>query len=345
VLAQGRYDLPVGDPLKCSAPHFLPPFPEDAPNNRLGLAEWLIMPEHPLTARVTVNRVWYQHFGRGLLASLDNFGMQADAPEYQPLLDWLARYFVDSGWDLKALHRLIVTSNTYRQASATDAAVLAADPYNERLGRGPRFRLSAEVIRDVPLAVSGLLVQRLGGPPAWPYQPEGLWEELSWESYLLSYPVIEGDGLYRRSLYSFWKRTLPPPFMSLFDAPDRESSAAVRELGISPQQALALLNGTQFLEAARQLAARLWQSEGGEPDQAIRTGFRLFTSRVPSEAELSILVGLYEDQLQIAQTQPTAASRLQRTGKSAPSSAAPQQVALTQVVRVLFNLSETITQE
>jgi hypothetical protein len=345
LLAQGRYDLPVGDPLKCSAPHFLPPFPEDAPNNRLGLAKWLVMPEHPLTARVTVNRIWHQHWGRGLLASLDNFGRQAEAPEYQPLLDWLARYFIDSGWDVKGLHRLIVTSNTYRQASITDADRLEADPDNEWLGRGPRFRLSAEVIRDLPLAASGLLVQRLGGPPAWPYQPAGLWEELSWESYLLSYPAIEGDGLYRRSLYSFWKRTLPPPFMSLFDAPDRESSAAVRELGISPQQALALLNGTQFIEAARQLATRLWAADSGEPELAIERGFRLLTSRLPSEAELSILMDLYQDQLQIAQTQGTAASRLQRTGRSAPSSAAPQQVALTQVVRVLFNLSETITQE
>jgi hypothetical protein len=345
VLAQGQYDLPVGNPLSCDAPHFLPPFPAGAPKNRLGLALWLTMPDHPLTARVAVNRMWHQHFGRGLLASLDNFGLQAPAPEHQALLDWMATYFIDSGWDVKGLHRLIVTSNTFRQASATDEASLAADPDNTWFGRGPRFRLSAEVIRDVPLAASGLLVNRLGGPPAWPYQPPGLWEELSWEYAQLSYPRIEGDGLYRRSIYSFWKRTLPPPFMSLFDAPDRESAASSRELGISPQQALALLHGEQFIEAARQLAARLWKAHGGEPEAAIRTGFRLLTSRPPNEAELAILTELYTAQLDLARREVTASTRLQSTGRSAPSSAAPEQAALTQVVRVLFNLSETVTQE
>jgi hypothetical protein len=345
VLAQGRYDLPVGNPVSCDAPHFLPPFPEDAPKNRLGLALWLTMPDHPLTARVAVNRMWHQHFGRGLLASLDNFGLQATAPEHQPLLDWMAAYFVDSGWDVKGLHRLIVTSNTFRQASASDEASLAADPDNTWLGRGPRFRLSAEVIRDVPLAASGLLVHRLGGPPAWPYQPGGLWEELSWENAQLSYPRIEGDGLYRRSVYSFWKRTLPPPFMSLFDAPDRENAASSRELGVSPQQALALLHGEQFIEAARQLAARLWDAGGAEPEAAIRAGFRLLTSRQPNDAELAILTDLYAAQLELARQEVTASTRLQSTGRSAPSSAAPEQAALTQVVRVLFNLSETVTQE
>ncbi|HTV24328.1 MAG TPA: DUF1549 and DUF1553 domain-containing protein, partial [Polyangiaceae bacterium] len=350
VLAQGQYDLPVGSALRCDAPHFLPPFPANAPKNRLGLAEWLLMPDHPLTARVAVNRMWQQHFGRGLLASLDNFGLQAAEPEHRQLLDWLANYFVDSGWDVKGLHRLIVTSNTFRQASATDAASLSADPDNTWLGRGPRYRLSAEVIRDVPLAVSGLLVERLGGPPAWPYQPEGLWEELSWEYAQLSYPRIEGDGLYRRSLYSFWKRTLPPPFMSLFDAPDRESSASSRELGVTPQQALALLHGDQFIEAARQLATRLWAAQSQAPSAerapaAIRAGFRLLTSRLPNDAELAILTQLYASQLELARSEVTATTRLQSTGRSAPSSAAPEQAALTQVVRVLFNLSETVTQE
>jgi len=251
---------------------------------------------------------------------------------------------------VKGLHRLIVTSNTFRQASATDEASLAADPDNAWLGRGPRFRLSAEVIRDVPLAASGLLVNRLGGPPAWPYQPPGLWEELSWEYAQLSYPRVEGDGLYRRSIYSFWKRTLPPPFMSLFDAPDRESAASSRELGVSPQQALALLHGEQFIEAARQLAARLWAAASQEPSAqrsqaAIRSGFRLLTSRAPSEAELAILAELYSAQLELARSEVAASARLQSTGRSVPSSAAPEQVALTQVVRVLFNLSETVTQE
>jgi hypothetical protein len=331
--------------VSCDAPHFLPPFPEDAPKNRLGLALWLTMPDHPLTARVAVNRMWHQHFGRGLLASLDNFGLQASAPDHQALLDWMAAYFIDSGWDVKGLHRLIVTSNTFRQASATDEASFAADPDNIWLARGPRFRLSAEVIRDLPLAASGLLVERLGGPPAWPYQPEGLWEELSWENARLSYPRIEGDGLYRRSVYSFWKRTLPPPFMSVFDAPDRETAAPSRELGISPQQALALLHGEQFIEAARQLAARLWEAERHESRAAIRTGFRLLTSRLPNEDELAILEELYAAQRGLASRETQASARLQSTGRSTPSSQAPEEVALTQVVRVLFNLSETMTQE
>jgi len=201
------------------------------------------------------------------------------------------------------------------------------------------------VIRDVPLAASGLLVHRLGGPPAWPYQPDGLWEELSWEYSHLSYPRVEGDGLYRRSIYSFWKRTLPPPCMSLFDAPDRESPASSRELGVSPQQALALLHGEQFIEAARQLAARLWAAQGQDAEAAIRAGFRLLTSRPPNGAELAILTELYASQIELARAEVTATTRLQSTGRSAPSSAAPEQAALTQVMRVLFNLSETVTQE
>lgn len=264
VLAVGRYDAPIGEPLHCSPPSFLPPFPSGAPANRLGLALWLTMPENPLTARVTVNRVWQMHFGRGLSPMLDNLGVEAAAPDHGQLLDWLAVDFVANGWDMKALHRTIVTSNTYRQSSATTGDELTLDPDNTLLGRGPRFALPAEVVRDLPLAVSGLLVHRFGGPPEYPYQPAGLWEELSWEGSFQSYPRYAGDSLYRRSLYTVWKRTLPPPFMTIFDASDRDHATAGREVSITPQQVLALLNGPQFVEAARHVAARVTATVGAE---------------------------------------------------------------------------------
>lgn len=257
VLAVGRYDLPMGDPVHCSPPSFLPPFPAGAPANRLGLALWLTMPENPLTARVTVNRTWQMHFGHGLSPAVDNLGVESAAPEQQELLDWLSLYFVASKWDMKALHRVIVVSNTYRQSSETTGDELTVDPNNGMLGRGPRFALPAEVVRDLPLAVSGLLVQRFGGPPEYPYQPPGLWEELSWEAGVQTYPVYRGDSLYRRSVYTVWKRTLPPPLMTLLDASDRDHASAEREASITPQQVLALLNGPQFVEAARHLATKV----------------------------------------------------------------------------------------
>jgi hypothetical protein len=342
-LALGQYNSPIGDPLVCSAPASLPPFPDGAPANRLGLAEWLVMPENPLVSRVTVNRVWAHHFGHGLSAKIDDFGTRVEAPAYKGLLDWLALHFVQSGWDLKALHELIVTSNTYRQSSVTTDADIEADANNDLLGRGPRFRLSAEVIRDAPLFESGLLVERLGGPPAYPYQPAGLWEELSWEGLKLSYPQLSGDTLYRRSVYSFWKKTLPPPYMSLFDAPDRELSAPERELAISPQQGLALLNGVQFVEAARVLATREMADAGGDATAAITQAFRRITSRLPSDDEVATLLELYDSQTAAFDANPTAAETLQSLGDSPPSD--PTLAPMTQVVRVLFNLHESITLE
>lgn len=336
VLSRGRYDAPTGPGLKCSAPGFMPPFPNQAPPNRLGLAQWLMMPDNPLTHRVTVNRVWQQHFGRGLVPSIENFGVLTQAPRHLALLDWLAQRFVESGFDLKALHRLIVTSNTYRQASATTEASLAEDPANDLLGRGPRYRLPAEAIRDLPLFVSGLLVERVGGPPAYPYQPAGLWEELAWESYKISYPKRSGDSAYRRSVYWFWKRTLPPVMMSLFDAPDREYSATFREPGTSPQQALALMNDPAFLTAAATLGSRVLEDSAGDVDQAIADAFRRITSRAINESELTMMREVYESQLTLAGTGGAAGAQL---------SSDPELFAISQVVRVMFNLSETITLE
>lgn len=342
-LALGQYDAPIGDPLVCSAPKSLPPFPDGAPANRLGLAQWLVMPENPLVPRVTVNRVWAHHFGTGLSEKVDDFGVRVQAPDYQELLDWLGRHFVESGWDLKALHKTIVTSSTYRQSSVTTEADLDLDLHNELLGRGPRFRLSAEVVRDLPLFVSGLLVERAGGPPAFPYQPPGLWEELAWEGLKLSYPTRSGDTLYRRSLYSFWKKTLPPPYMSLFDAPDRELASPDRETAVSPQQGLALLNGVQFVEAARVLAEQEMTAARGAADQAITVAFRRVTSRLPSDAELATLLELFASQTAAFDANPAAAAALQSLGDAPPSD--PSLAAMTQVVRVLWNLHETITLE
>jgi hypothetical protein len=346
-LAIGRYDSPYGDPLNCAAPEFLPPFPDGAPANRLGLAQWIVMPDNPLTARVTANRFWLHHFGKGLVTSVDNFGMQTAAPDYLRLLDWLAQHFIDSGWDVKALHKLIVMSSTYRQSSIVEAGSSEEipDPNNSWFARGPHYRLPAEVVRDLPLAVSGLLVDRFGGPSQYPYQPAGLWEELSWESHNISYPVVTGDGLYRRSVYSFWKKTLPPPFMTLFDAADRERSLAARELSITPPQALALLNGPQFIEAARKLAERSLADADGDPETAIVSAFRSVTSRVPNSDELDLLLQTYQDQVDLMTAQSVAVATLQLTGDSASSDTTPELAALTQVMRVLFNLSETITQE
>ncbi len=348
MLAQGRYDAPYGDPVECSAPGALPPFPADAPANRLGLARWLVMPEQPLTARVVVNRLWLHHFGRGIVPSIDNFGVLTPAPEHLALLDWLATHFVASGWDVKAMHRLIVTSSTFRQSSQLDETSQQLDPQNDLLARGPRYRLPAEVIRDLPLAVSGLLVERVGGAPAYPYQPAGLWEELSWEHAQLSYPRMTGESLHRRSVYTFWKKTLPPPLMTVFDAPDREVSTAYRIPSTTPLQALALLNDPQFIEAAQSLAVSSLAAASGDLSGAISGAFRRLTARTPSSRELDIMLELYASQLATAPAGVDGTATDTTEGTAADTANTPEEAklfALSQVIRVMFNLNETITQQ
>ena len=216
-------------------PDFLPPLAETWPRNRLGLAQWLVSDEHPLTARVVVNRVWQHHFGIGLVRTAEDFGLQGEWPSHPELLDWLAVWFRDSGWDRKALHRLIVTSEAYRRSTQVNEDTLRIDPENRLLARGPRHRLDAEVIRDLALSVSGLLVEELGGEPVRPYQPPGVWEAVGYTgSNTANYEAQRGDALYRRSLYTFWKRTAPPPNMKLFDAPDRETCVVRRERTNTP---------------------------------------------------------------------------------------------------------------
>ncbi|HYR58090.1 MAG TPA: DUF1553 domain-containing protein, partial [Chthoniobacteraceae bacterium] len=287
VLKRGQYDQP-GDEVRADVPASLPPLPADAPRNRLGLARWLVSPSHPLTARVEVNRLWQQCFGEGLVRTANDFGVQGEPPTHPELLDWLAVHFVESGWDVKAMLKLIVTSATYRQSSIPSPALLARDPENRLLARGPRFRLSAETIRDQALAASGLLVERIGGPSVKPYQPVGLWEAVSYDGEL-SYQQDKGDGLWRRSLYTFWKRQSPPPALLIFDGPTRETCVVRRPRTNTPLQALVLWNDETYVEAARALAAHAIADGGASDDDRLRFAFRRVTARTPDNDELRVL--------------------------------------------------------
>ncbi|PYV07615.1 MAG: hypothetical protein DMG07_28070, partial [Acidobacteria bacterium] len=254
VLARGDYRN-KGEKVSPGVPAILPPLPADAPPNRLGLARWLVDPRHPLTARVAVNRFWQVFFGTGLVKTAENFGAQGEPPSHPELLDWLSTEFVRSGWDVKGLVRQIVTSATYRQSSIATAETRERDAENRLLSRGPRFRLPAEIVRDSALARSGLLNEARGGPPVFPYQPKGIWEELAFGDVFSAqaYTPSHGKELYRRSLYTFWKRTAPPPSLIAFDAPDREKCVARRAVTNTPLQALVLMNDPTYVEAARAL--------------------------------------------------------------------------------------------
>ena len=311
VLRRGQYD-DKGEQVFPDTPARIMPFPDDLPKNRLGLARWLVDPQNPLTARVAVNRYWQMYFGQGIVATPEDFGNQGALPTHPLLLDWLARTFIESGWDVKAMQKQIVMSATYRQSSAAPSALLARDPQNELLARGPSFRLSAEIIRDQALAASGLLVRALGGPGVKPYQPAGLWEEKSGATYVQD----TGEGLYRRSLYTFWKRTSPPPSMITFDAARRNQCVMRRQRTSTPMQALVLLNDPQFVEASRKIAERMLREGGETVDERIAFAFRLLTSRQPRPAEHDVLKTLYQEQLEtFAQNRP-AALALMEIGES-----------------------------
>ena len=264
VLKRGAYDAPQ-EKVEPGVPAVLPALPDGAPNNRLGFARWLVDPANPLTARVTVNRFWQMFFGMGLVKTVEDFGSQGEWPTHPELLDWLATEFVQSGWDVKGIVKTIVMSATYRQSSKADAGQLERDPENRLLARGPRFRLPAEMLRDQALAVSGLLVEELGGPSVKPYQPAGLWSEMAGSS---DYPQDHGDKLYRRSLYTFWRRTIPPPSMMNFDAAGREACTVRATRTNTPLQALNLMNDVTFVEASRVLAERMMKEGGINPGRS-----------------------------------------------------------------------------
>lgn len=291
VLVRGVYNAP-GEQVSAMVPEaVLARWPAGAPHNRLGLAQWFTSPEHPLTARVVVNRVWAQLFGAGIVRTLEDFGSQGEFPTHPELLDWLARDFVDQGWDMKRLVRRLVLSRTYRQSSSVSAEQLRIDPENRFLGRASRPRLAAEVLRDQALALGGLLKERVGGPSVFPYQPDGLYNGLVVGA---DYPGTkwvpsQGDDLFRRSLYTFWKRTVPHPVMLTFDAPDREFCLVRRARTNTPLQALVLLNEPAFVEAAQHLGRRMQQEGGADDASRIRWGFRTVTARPPTPAELEVL--------------------------------------------------------
>lgn len=338
VRPRGSY-LMQGERVDPGTPACLPPLPADASRNRLALARWLTDPNHPLTARVVVNRVWQMHFGSGLVATSEDFGTQGTEPTHPQLLDWLARWFVDSGWDLKALHKLIVTSATFGQSSSASAVLRARDPQNELLARGPRYQLPAETLRDQALWAAGLLAERFGGAPVRPYQPAGLWREKSGRTYQPS----KGDDLYRRSLYTYWKRTSPPPAMLLLDASKRDVCVMRRQSTSTPLQALVMLNDPQFVEPARVWAERLVQ-QGGEDDARLTRVFRRLTSRAPEARELAIVRTALQEQRTGYRADPAAAEALAKIGAK-PQVAELGRVevaAWTVVISTLMNFDEVV---
>ncbi len=309
-LVRGDYSKPREEVFP-NTPEAILPYPEDYPRNRLGLAEWLLRRDHPLTARVAVNRTWSVFFGRGLVATPEDFGNQGSAPSHPELLDYLAAWFMDSGWDMKALCRLIVSSATYRQDSTPEPELLERDPDNILLARGPRYRLRAEEIRDAALFASGLMVMKRGGPSVKPYQPEGLWKESS--SY--TYSPGSGGDLYRRSMYTFIRRTVPPPMMLTFDATNREVCIARRAVTTTPLQALVLLNDPQFVEAARALAQNVLVKHGRDVRARLEEAFVLLTGRRPREEETAILLRAYWEQYAVYASDPEATEAYTSVGE------------------------------
>jgi hypothetical protein len=338
VLERGVYDAP-GEKVRPDVPASVLPFPQNLPPNRLGLAQWLLHPDHPLTARVAVNRYWQNYFGTGLHKNADNFGNQGGLPSHPELLDWLAVTFRESGWDVKAMQKLIVLSATYRQSSTVRPELLEQDPENEWLARGPAFRLSAEMVRDYALSASGLLSPKIGGPSVKPYQPEGLWTLNTG-----TYEQDHGEGLYRRSLYTFWKRTVPPPSLGTFDAPSRSYCLVKRQQTNTPLQALVLLNDPQFMEAAKVVAEKAVARHPQVNDQLIYT-YRLLTARRPTEKELAILTRLYESEYAKFKREPARMKGWLAAGEYelAPAPDAPALAAGTVVASTIMNSDAFIT--
>lgn len=340
ILKRGAYDAP-GASVSADTPAVLPPFPGGQPRNRLGLARWLTSPDHPLTGRVTVNRAWQMMFGRGLVETSDNFGSTGTPPTHPELLDWLARDFMDNGWDVKRLLKRIALSATYRQSARVTPELLAKDPYNLMLGRFPARRLTAEMLRDQALFASGLLVEKHGGPSVYPYQPEGIWEEAMGRP---GYPRSRGPDLYRRGLYTFWKRTAPPPTMTTFDAADRSICTARRQATSTPLQALALLNDTQMVEAARFLGQRMLK-EGGSTGEAQATwAFRTVTGRRPTAKETAVLTKLVAEQRELFGHDPKAADKLLLVGdtRNDPKLDRTQLSAVTVLALAILNHDEAV---
>ncbi len=344
VLKRGSYDAPQEE-VSRGVPAVLPPLPKDAPNNRLGLARWIVSDRNPLTARVTVNRMWQMLFGVGLVKTVDDFGAQGEAPSHPELLDWLAVEFQQKGWNVKQMLKTMVMSATYRQSSK-ETPESQSDPDNRLLSHGPRLRLSADMIRDQALYVSGLLVEKIGGPSVKPYQPAGLYKDMVF-SNMTDYDQSKGDGLWRRSLYTFWKRTVMPPAMQVFDASSREYCKVRETRTNTPLQALNLMNDETYVESARMLAQRMLDEGGSSPEDRLALGFRLAAGRSPDQTEEQVLLGSLQAQREYFQSHPDAAAGLLAVGeKRNDPKLEPRELAAYAVVgSLILNLDEVITKQ
>ncbi|MCI0740704.1 MAG: DUF1553 domain-containing protein [Gemmataceae bacterium] len=343
ILNRGEYDQ-RRDKVKAQTPKALPPMAKDLPRNRLGFAQWLLQPDHPLTARVTVNRMWQEVFGTGLVRTAGDFGVAGELPSHPELLDWMALEFRETGWDVKKFFKMIVTSATYRQAATVTPEKLSKDPHNRLLSRAARYRLDAEMIRDYALASSGLLVRKLGGPSVKPYMPPGVWEAVAMiGSNTRDYKEDTGEKLYRRSMYTFWKRAAPPASMDILNAPNRETCTVRREMTNTPLQALVTLNDVQFVEAARHLAQNALKN-AAETDGRIDFIAKRLLARSFRAEELKVVQESLRDLLAYYQANPKDAQKLITVGESRPdaSLAAPELAAWTMLSNQLMNLDEVL---
>ena len=342
ILTRGDYTS-LGEKVGRETPDWLPPFPANQPQNRLGFAKWLLSPDHPLTARVTINRIWQEIFGTGIVATSDNFGLQGEQPSHPELLDWLARDFMNHGWDQKRAIRQMVLSATYAQDSTASAELRERDPANALLARGPARRLTAEQLRDSALSLSGLLSEKIGGPPVKPYQaPGSMWKTLN--NFLPEYVEDKGEGLYRRSLYTFWRRTTTPPNMMIFDTGTRDVCAARRQTTNTLLQPLVMLNDPQFVEAARKLGERI-QVHGGETDEArANWAFREVIGKPPTSEQLPLLVNLISEQREFFKSKSSDAEALLKIGDSPadPALNPTESATFAMLAQALLNLDAFI---
>jgi mono/diheme cytochrome c family protein len=343
IFKRGDWKRP-GDAVSPGVPAALHPFPKDAPPNRLGLAKWIVDKNNPLTARIIVNRIWQQYFGQGLVTTPEDFGSRCERPSHPELLDWLAVEFIESGWSIKHIHRLILNSAVYRQSSKITPKLLEADPYNRWLARAPRIRVESEIVRDVALAASGLLSEKIGGPSVFPPLPAGVMDlaygGFKWEN-------ATGEDRYRRGMYTFWKRTVPYPSMLIFDSPNGDFSCPRRVRSNTPLQALTTLNDTVFVEAAQALAMRVWKNGGADDRSKLIYAFRLCVSREPDQFETQKLMELLEDQKKYFEGRTSAAVYVTAMDlNKIPEDVDLHKVApWTLIARVLLNMDETITKE
>jgi hypothetical protein len=345
VLTRGVYTART-ERVEANTPHYLPPLPAGMPHDRMALAKWVVSPENPLTARVTVNRMWYELFGTGIVETTEDFGIMGQRPSHPELLDWLAVEFRESGWNVKHMYKLMVMSAAYRQSARSTPDQLAKDPKNLLLSHGPRFRMDAEMLRDIALQASGLLVNKIGGPSVKPYQPPNVWEQVSYPtSDTVNYVQEHGDALYRRSMYTYWKRMATMPDMDAFDAPMRDVVCTRRQRTDTPLQALVTMNDEQWVEAARALAQRVIVEGGKQPDQRIDLMSEILLSRDPRPQMAAVLEDSLTQMEKHYAADPKAAHALVNVGekKSDSSIPEPELAAWTMVASEMLNLDETVT--